>query len=77
MMSESQEAMRVDAEARGGVVEGFLMEYKGLVLISDWYVLGTAAALRSGKGRLSPDNSGPKNFSKQILARSPGGVGFL
>ena len=49
----------VDAEAQGGVVEGFLMEHKGLVLISDWYMLGTATALRSGNGRLSSDSSGP------------------
>lgn len=30
-----------------------------------------------GKERLSPDISGPKKFSKLILARSPSGVGFL
>ena len=56
-MSEIQEATRVDAER--GVVEGFLIEQQGLVLISDWYMLGTATALRSGKGRLSSDSSGP------------------
>ena len=59
LMSKIQEATRVDAEAQGGVVEGFLMEHKGLVLISDWYMLGTATALRSGNGRLSSDSSGP------------------
>ena len=63
-MSEIQEATSVDAEAQGGVMEGFLIEHKGLVLISDWYMLGTVTALRSGK-RLSPDSSGPKDFSKQ------------
>ena len=60
-MSEIQEATRVDAER--GVVEGFLIEQQGLVLISDWYMLGTATALRNGKGRLSPDSSGPKDLS--------------
>jgi len=62
-MSEIQEATRVDAER--GVVEGFLIEQQGLVLISDWYMLGTATALRNGKGRLSPDSSGPKDFNTQ------------
>lgn len=62
-MSEIQEATRVDAER--GVVEGFLIEQQGLVLISDWYMLGTATALRTGKGRLSPDSSGPKDFNTQ------------
>ena len=62
LISEIQEATRVDAE--GGAVETFLMKQQGLVLISDWYMLGTVTALRSGK-RLSPDSSGPKDFSKQ------------
>ena len=59
LMSEIQEATSVDAEAQGGVMEGFLIEHKGLVLISDWYMLGTTTAPRSGKERLSPDCFGP------------------
>lgn len=65
------------AEIQGRAGEGFLTEHKGLVLISDWYTPDTAAALRSGKGRLSPDSAGPKKFSKQILARSPSWVCVL
>lgn len=54
LMPESQEAMRVDAEAQGGFVEGLLLEHKGPVLTSDWYMLSTAPALREWKGEAEP-----------------------
>lgn len=33
-------------------MEGFLLEYKGFVLIFDWYMLSIVSALREWKGEV-------------------------